>query len=626
MRIFSIINDLKEKASYCDIDYFISKYNVSKRTIQNDMAYLIRTSSRNGFQIRMKRGEGYLLEITNEKLFNDFMNSLDSSIVYGINERPMNILDYLAVKNQYVSMQNVADFFLVSKNVIKREMNQVEKLAKRYYMTFERKSHYGIRLFKDAKYLKKYLVDRYLNQNFIVLTEVNNIVGNFKDIENCFIEYLNEKNLNINYNELLNVIVFLKIMVFTSYIENEQDEKYEIDDSLYGLNYMLVELLTNKYNVSFNKKSKELLKEVLSKNIRKKDMKLLFSECLENDIEEFLRNIDNAYNTFFLKDKDFKDPFKKHVLLLIDRLCNKIYYKNPLANEISIKNPLIFSMAIQFANMIKDKYKFDMTLDEIGFIAIYFSAHMEKEKQIKFQSYNKIAVVCSSGGGSAYMLKVQIQSLFPKANIQTFSFLKKKELLNFRADLIFTVMDINICTNVPIIYIKELLNDNDLYRIKEFLQCGPYNPYISINNIPSYHSYFNKDFFKICNGYDYKKMISDMADELEVEGYGQSGYKNLVLERESHGSTIFLNGVCIPHPIETNGLKNVISICILNKPYVQDEKEIKVIFMICLKKDNIASYKYISENLYLLMNNINLLRKILSVKSFEEFYAIMKEV
>lgn len=38
-----------------------------------------------------------------------------------------------------------------------------------------------------------------------------------------------------------------------------------------------------------------------------------------------------------------------------------------------------------------------------------------KGKQGKLLSYNHIGIVCSSGGGSAYMIKIQIESLFPQA-------------------------------------------------------------------------------------------------------------------------------------------------------------------------------------------------------------------
>ena len=46
-----------------------------------------------------------------------------------------------------------------------------------------------------------------------------------------------------------------------------------------------------------------------------------------------------------------------------------------------------------------------------------------------------------------------------------------------------------------------------------------------------------------------------MGQELEEKGYGKKGYTDLIFERESYVSTIYTNGVCIPHPLETDALK-----------------------------------------------------------------------
>ena len=45
----------------------------------------------------------------------------------------------------------------------------------------------------------------------------------------------------------------------------------------------------------------------------------------------------------------------------------------------------------------------------------------------------------------------------------------------------------------------------------------------------------------------------------------------------------------------------MISVAILKKPFVQNGKEIKIFFMICLKKDQVEIYKVITKKLYRLM-------------------------
>lgn len=627
MRLYSIMNDLKEKENYCSIEYFIQKYKVSKRTIQNDISYLMRISPRNGYQIQTKRGQGYLLEITNEELYKDFVESLNEGMSFHTKERPGLMLAYLTIRETYVSMEQIAEFFQISKTLVKNDMQDVEELARQYHMDIERRSHYGVRIVCKDKYLKKYLVSEYLNQNVIVQTAINDVVKDFNDIETQVVNQLNNYGLNINYNELINVIEYLKVIVFVADLKKErhQDFKHH-DDVLERITEFIIHLLEKRYQVFFNLDTGECLLEVLNKNVRKNISNISFTDYLADDIEDFLKNIDQTYDTSFQLDQDFKKLLEVHVSLLVDRLHNKISYKNPLANELSITYPMIFNIAIQFCDMLNEKYGVKATFDEIGFIATHFAAHMEKEKQKKLQSYNKIGVVCSSGGGSAYMIKMQIESLFPNAQVCTFSFLQQDELLKFEPDLIFTVMPLSSDIQIPIIYIKELLDDRDLYRIKQILQCDEYDPYILINEDPVYYSFFSKDFFKITEGHDYIEMITEMANELEEEKYGKDGYCQLVLERETFVSTIYMNGVCIPHPLETDALKNMISVRVLKKPFFYNNKEVKIIFMICLKKDQIEIYKMITKKLYQLMKEPNYLEKIVNVKSFEEMMAIMKEM
>lgn len=628
MRLYSIMNDLKEKEDYCSIDYFMQKYKVSKRTIQTDISYLMRISPRNGYQIQTKRGQGYLLEITNEELYKDFVDSLNEGMSFHNKERPIHMLAYLAVRDNYVSMEQIAEFFQISKTLVKNDMNDVEELAKQYHLSIERKSHYGVKVICEDKYLKRYLVDEYLNQNVIVQTAINDVVKDFTLVEGQFVEQLNKEGLNINYNELLNVTEYLKVMIYIAYLKEEKSQTYEYDanDSLQRITSFMIQFLEKEYRVSFQIDSIQNLLEILSKNVRRKVGSISFTDYLEDDIEEFLKYIDQTYDTKFQSDQDFKKLLEIHVSLLVDRLHNKISYKNPLADELSITYPMIFNVAIQFCDMLNEKYGVKATLDEIGFIATHFAAHMEKEKQQKLQAYNKIGVVCSSGGGSAYMIKMQIESLFQNAEVQTFSFLQQDELLKFEPDLIFTVMPLSSDIQIPIIYIKELLDDKDLYRIKQILQCEEYDPYILIHENPIYYSFFSKEFFKLSDGHDYLKIITEMANELEEKGYGKKGFTKLVLDRESYISTVYMNGVCIPHPIETDALKNVISVRVLKQPFIYNDKEVKIIFMICLKKEQVEMYKMMTKTLYQLMKEPKYLEKIVNVKSFEEMMAVMKEM
>ena len=55
-------------------------------------------------------------------------------------------------------------------------------------------------------------------------------------------------------------------------------------------------------------------------------------------------------------------------------------------------------------------------------------------------------------------------------------------------------------------------------------------------------------------------------------------------------------------------------------------KEIKIAFMICLKKDQVEIYKVITKKLYRLMQKSNYVEMLTKVDSFEEMMSLMKEI
>ena len=201
--------------------------------------------------------------------------------------------------------------------------------------------------------------------------------------------------------------------------------------------------------------------------------------------------------------------------MLIDRFYQKISYKNTLLNEISIRYPRVFNIAISFSNMLEEKYGVIVSHDETAFIATHFAAHFEREKQMKIHRFNRVAVVCSSGGGSAFMIKMQIKSLFPNEDVESFSFLEMDTLRMFNPDIIFTIMPLSEDFEVPIIYIHELLDDEDLLKIRQLMEHDQVNS-VALGEFPSIvNTLFSKDFFEIGKSNSYEELLRRMALKIE---------------------------------------------------------------------------------------------------------------
>ncbi|TCU60537.1 BglG family transcriptional antiterminator [Longicatena caecimuris] len=628
MRLCHIMNDLLEAKDYLSLDHFIKTYEVSKRTIQNDLSYLMQMSSRKGYQLHMRRGRGYLLEVTNRELLNDFIKSLESDRLIDTKDRNKSIAVYLAMQSDYVSMDKVAETFQISKTSVKKEMREVEELLESFHLQLEKKSHYGIRLIGAAHDCKQMLADFFFENNPFLENAMQDILKDFAQVNSLLVNQIEKEDLNINYNELKNVIVWLQITVFYAriHVEKQMFMTSKPVNAIQRIAWKMKEMMEACFDIAISAESLQEMEVVLRLNVRAKQPTVSFSDQLRQDVDLFLLDIDKLYNTAFSEDQDFKESLLTHVSLLIERLHQKISYKNTLIKEICIRYPMIFNIAIRFSDMLKEKYNVEVTHDEAGFIATHFAAHMERERKSRILRFNRIGVVCSSGGGSAYLIKLQIESLFSQADVETFSFLQMDELERYHPDLIFTIMPLDRDFAAPVIYIKELLDDLDLMRIRQVLQYDNCDS-LSIADADSYlYSIFDRHFFQIRKSDDYLALLQEMAQQIEESGYGGEHYAQYVMERESYMSTIYMNGVCIPHPIEICANRNLISVCILEEPICYEDKQASIIFMVSLTKEDYEVHKDITKKLYQLMNDEKRLQWVLRNRTLEELLIVMKEL
>ncbi len=631
VRIYHIMKDFQDSIEFLSVDYFTKKYKVSKRTIQNDITYLIHISSNKGFKLQQKRGTGYLLEILDEKKLDDFMKSIDYDEALEVKDRIKSILAYLSMETGFTTMDKIAEVFEVSKSLVKKDIKEVEKLAEEYDLKLVKKSHYGIYIDGSIKQKKNIIINFIFDENKLVIDELGKIIEDetYRKIENRLITELKNSNLNINYNELRHITAWLMITIYLNIkLKTSILILKEEDDVYFKICSSIINKISEIYKVGFKHEEALEFMELIKSNVRVREFeKPVSTNNLEKDIDDFLEKIDKEYHKDFKSDENFKQMLLTHVSLLIQRLNRKKSYKNSLIDEICIKYPMTFNIAIKFCEMLSENYHVETTRDEMGFLATYFAFHMEKETNSKMNRFSRIGVVCSSGGGSAYIIKLKLETLFDNAEIRAFSFLDIEEIEKFMPDLIFTIKELDLDLNfkAPVIYIKELLDDMDILRIKQVLSFDKYDRFSLEENKDLYYtSLYKKDYFEIIEGtIDYRKVLEDMSQKIENSGYGGENYSQYVMQREDYLSTIYLNGVALPHPIQMCAKKNLISVSILKEPCIYEGKEVRIIFMISLTKDGYELLKDVTKKLYEIMNKDDLVDELCTTKSYEQFMAVL---
>lgn len=617
MREKRILHELISSKQHCSLDYLSRCLDVSTRTISSDIRYLIQIGEYNGFRIHLKRRSGYYLEIFDFQKFEMFLEQENNSSALTNKNRVETIVAMLLINMEYLTQEKIAEALQVSKSIIKVDMAKVEKELSNHDIQLVKKAHYGV-MIKTNMLKRKLYVMELLKRNNLFLEKLINKNLSLHDVQNLekeLISLLKQYNLDTNYIELKEIDLFLKITILFSQ-DNKEIEKFcfSSHDLYEKLAFDLGNVIHDICRISLKENDIQEIREYL---IQKTKPTTVFvdNDGLKEDIEVFLEKTDIEYQTHFNDDNEFKKGLLSHVTLLLDRLYQSISFSNPLVHEISVKYPMIFNIGIRFGGMLEEKYHVKMSQDEIGFIATHFAVHMEKELHNRLNQFHRIAIICSSGGGSAFLIKLKLETIFSASEIRTFSLLEMEEVKVFEPDIIFTIKELKEKFNVPTVLIRELLDDSDIQKIKNLLEADV----SKIMQNQTFTSLFRKNAFHIFEDGTYGEMLDIMSEQLVENQYCDALFPTYVKQREDVLSCVYQNGIALPHPVEMCGTVNVLSVGIVKHTVEEKGKTVHIIFLVNLEKGDLNFHKNITKVLFKIMSDVTLISEIRRSNCYEDF-------
>ena len=321
---------------------------------------------------------------------------------------------------------------------------------------------------------------------------------------------------------------------------------------------------------------------------------------------------------------DFFDEFVYHMFFMINRVKFGIKIKNPVLEDIKEKYPVAFKMAELSKCLIEDKIKKEVSKDEVGYMAMYFGVFISENTYKKREIY-KVAVICGSGVLTARIISSQLKKILsPESEIDMYSSSEvNTELLN-KYDLICSTYKLNCDTNVPIIYIKEIFDENQL---KKQIEQVKYTEKFEIPILQGIDSIIlslldEEKFFVLDNNVSYKENINFMVDRLSEKGYVDEGFKERLIKREEHSTMIFDKHIAIPHVINYESDNIILSIGVFNDTLIIDEnRDVKLVFLLgipeTLGENEILLIKIYNEIISIAKDE-NKLREISKLKNYKD--------
>lgn len=351
------------------------------------------------------------------------------------------------------------------------------------------------------------------------------------------------------------------------------------------------------------------------------DMRNIVGEELTNIVKKMIEEVNLVFNVDFSEDEELLTGLALHLKPTLNRLKYNMNLRNPILNEIKDQYPEAFEMGIVASRVLEKEYGLGIDENEIGYIAMYFGAAIERLK-VKNKKMNNVAIVCASGIGTAQLLATKIRRTFPWLNvIGIFPSYKLEEIIKGKPDLILTTVPLNI-GNIPVIQISSVLSKDDIEKIGKVLncRCNIRNDRFTLINL-----FEEKLFVKNLKGEDKFEIIEYLSDLLYKNKYVKEEFKKSVVEREKISSTSIGNLVAIPHSILGYARGSRIAIGILEKPINWGNDKVQLVMMLALGKMTDNEFQSIFDELFDIVNDYEMVLKLINAKNFTEFVNIFNK-
>ncbi|OAW67199.1 hypothetical protein A7U30_01525 [Staphylococcus epidermidis] len=597
------------------LDRLSFEINISKKSIVTYIGHL-----NNYFNNEMeiyKKGNQFNLLIKNEDHFFKKLKDLAEELNNKLNKDNSLINNVLSVllDNHPVLIDDLAERFYVSKDVIHNIINEIRKTSRTYDVKIIGKPNVGLYLSGEEYNIRKLVIDHFpgsvknislneklLNEFLYLSKELkldNNTYESLKTAlkvtikrikSNCF---MSSKSLNYSY--IYESLEYKSLKFTTDYLKNINSHINSKEEIL----ILVTQLIGRRAT---------FLDEIISSNDEK---------IINQIITQTIKDVKKYFNIQIDKSLFSKD-IRLHIKHLINRLIFNIKIKTDIGLDISSQFPFAFELSKVLGSNISKVANIEVSKDELNYLTIYFSVYLERLEQ-NLNDIKTIILITQEGLSVKKLLINNISNIFGNTiNINTIDRYEDLNNIENDYDLIISTI-INRNSTDKVIYIDNPFDRNLLKsKIEQFLI---YKEYLIKNNFrkPIILDFVTEsDFYIFNDNLYYQQYIDYLADELIKENKVTSHFKYKLNKREKKSNTV-TGHLGFPHT-GYNGDDICIKIAFLNTQCL-DYKDLKIIILVATPDSMKNEYLLIKiyEEILSIASNNYLISKLQNHNNFQDF-------
>lgn len=624
---YEILNYLKNQTSWVTASSIADNLNFSIRSVKSYIANI----NANYPNLILSSREGYFIH-DKERLF-DLLNTKDSQIPQSSKSRQAYILKLLLFRQQTKNLDELADELCISPATLANEISKIKKELLDFDLVFKIKNNCASieGPEKNKKKMISHLIYNDIRDNFSLDPLQTYFPSlDLKLIKKVVTSKVLKNHYFINDFSLTNFILHLAIIMQRS-VDNPAsleasdslNNAYCIDQQISGLLDEILDDLKNCYNVRFNCDEYYNLALILTTSIVNENItrlsypqlnKIVGSETC-NLMSLIQSRVKDALN-IDLNNPNFMMRFSLHLHNVLMRLKNKINLRNPQFATIKNTYPYIYDVSVFIANIIARETGHAVSEDEIAYISLHIGVLIEEQKALR----NKVKTIILCPYNSARLgLAKKIQDTFEDSIILSKVVASADELEDLSDyDFLISTIDVNKCITVPVIVIKNYLDNKDIINIAAEIEKIKL---ARLRNIleKKLKFIFKKELFFYNPGLSSKKDVIDrLSEALYKYGYVDSRFREKIYERENISPSAYLN-IAIPHPLEMSASSTAIAVSIHPAPIIWNENKVNVVFMLAIKEEDRMLFRDIFDFVTEIVLNKTYLQSLLKAKTYDDF-------
>lgn len=642
---------LKED-DYKSSEYFAKILDVSVRTLYKEISAIEDFISESSVTINKKAGIGIKIILDDSGKLK-LMNSINLSTNYvdklSTEKRITNIALSLFYEEDYISMQDFANKYIVSKTSIANDIDKIERVLSVYNLKVD-KCNKGIKILGDEKNIRKaidyYLkivtkeeisetakINKKLRLDIITYSVLLKLFGEdlIRYSEECIInleEELHYSLTDVQYDNLIIHLLILTRRVKMGKITKSTFNKENKTSNLKAYNASKKILTFMGKKLTINIPEAEVIyysKYILGCNTDISSFSI--SEPLQNQVDSCINQMCSVASKILNINLENDSLLKKGLLLHIVPMINRCRYNNkignPILDDIREQYYPMYSITGLLCLILEDIFRITINEDEIGYLTLYFSTAMQR---FLTKKPKKVLIVCYGGIGTSEFLANRIRNLISNISIvDVIPSGKLNEINDENIDFIISTVNINY-NKKPVIKISPLLNVKDINKLNEYMVTLNSNNSKQKSKDGFLSKVLDKDLILLENSFSNKEeVINFLCKRMLNKDYITKEYTNSVLSREKKASTYIGNFISIPHGNEEFIKKENIVILSLKDAILWDKEKVKLVFLISIKTHGKNNFRKILKYLYNLLDDKKCIEDMIKCTSAIEIYNIIKK-